>query len=133
MKMKQCTERLEVGKNRSAAAYDNVADSTVRVVRGPHHDAIVKPFNGSVPTKWLCVLRYRRDQFMTGGLGLPDTAKKFPVHADKKPAHAGRPAKRIVRTDKEQHANELNGWLEKHLQRAIVRPPGMLVWCHEHT
>lgn len=113
MKMKQSTDKLKVGKNRSAAAYDSVADGTVMVARGPHHGAIVKPFNDSVPTKWVAVLRYRRHHFMTGGLGLPDTANKFPVHTGKKPAHAGCPAKRIVRAGGEQHSNEPSGWLEK--------------------
>ena len=77
MKMKQSTDRLKVGRNRSVAAYDSVADGTVMVARGPHHDAIVKPFNDSEPPKSVGVLRYRRHHFMTGGLGLPDTAKNF--------------------------------------------------------
>lgn len=113
MKMKQSTDRIEVGKNRSVAACDSVAGGTVRVARGPHHNAIVKLFNGSVPTKWVSFLRYRHHHFMTSGSGLPDTVKKFPVHAHEKPAHAGRPAKRMVRADGEQHANEQSGWLEK--------------------
>ena len=134
MKMKQSTDRLKVGRTRSVAAYDSVADGTVMVARGPHHDAIVKPFNDSGPPKSVGVLRCRRHHFMTGGLGLPDTAKKFPIHADKKPAYAGRPARRIVRADGEQHTNEPSGGLEKsNIQRAIVRPPGMFVWCREPT
>lgn len=57
---------------------------------------IVKLLNDSLATELVCVLRYKRNQFMALASGWPEMAEEFMRHANEEMAHAELLAGRIV-------------------------------------
>jgi bacterioferritin len=59
-------------------------------------EAIIKLLNDSLATELVCVLRYKRHQFIADGLAMPKIAKEFLGYANEELLHADQLAQRIV-------------------------------------
>jgi bacterioferritin len=59
-------------------------------------EVIVKVLNDSLATELVCVLRYKRHQFIADGLAMPKIAKEFLRYANDELLHADQLAQRIV-------------------------------------
>src|SRR5690242_9485296 len=59
-------------------------------------EAIIKLLNDSLATELVCVLRYKRHQFIADGLAMPKIAKDFLGYANEELLHADQLAQRIV-------------------------------------
>ena len=59
-------------------------------------EVIIKLLNASLATELVCVLRYKRHQFIADGLAMPKTAKVFLGYANEELLHADQLAQRIV-------------------------------------
>jgi len=59
-------------------------------------EVIIKLLNASLATELVCVLRYKRHQFIADGLAMPKIAKEFLGYANEELLHADQLAQRIV-------------------------------------
>jgi bacterioferritin len=59
-------------------------------------EGIIKLLNDSLATELVCVLRYKRHQFIADGLAMPKIAKEFLGYANEELLHADQLAQRIV-------------------------------------
>ena len=59
-------------------------------------DAVVKVLNQALATEIVCVLRYKRHQFMAKGLSAQSVADEFAEHAREEQTHADSIAQRIT-------------------------------------
>src|SRR5690348_9811141 len=59
-------------------------------------EAIIKLLNDSLATELVCVLRYKRHQFIADRLAMPKIAKEFLGYANEELLHADQLAQRIV-------------------------------------
>ena len=59
-------------------------------------DTSVKILNEALATELVCVLRYKRHQFMAKGLSAQSVAEEFAEHAAEEQSHADRIAERIT-------------------------------------
>lgn len=59
-------------------------------------ETVIKVLNEALATEILCVLRYKRHQFMAGGLNAQSVAQEFQEHAADEQLHADQIAARIV-------------------------------------
>ncbi len=59
-------------------------------------DAIVKVLNDALATELVCILRYKRHQYMATGLAAQSVAAEFLQHATEEQVHADQIAARIV-------------------------------------
>ena len=63
---------------------------------GASRDSIIKLLNDSLATELVCVLRYKRHQFVADSLAMPKIAKEFLAYANEELLHADQLAHRIV-------------------------------------
>ena len=61
--------------------------------------------NEALATELVCVLRYKRHQFMARGLNAQSVAQEFAEHAAEEQSHADRIAERITQLDGEPNFN----------------------------
>jgi bacterioferritin len=59
-------------------------------------DTVLRLLNEALATEIVCVLRYKRHQFMAHGLSAQSVADEFAEHASEEQEHAGKIAKRIT-------------------------------------
>jgi bacterioferritin len=59
-------------------------------------DTVVRLLNAALATEVVCVLRYKRHQFMARGLNAQSVAEEFAEHAAEEQSHADRIAERIT-------------------------------------
>ncbi len=63
---------------------------------GAQRDTVVKLLNDALATELVCVLRYKRHQFMASGIHAEPVAAEFAAHAAEELQHAERLAQRII-------------------------------------
>ena len=78
-----------------------IGATTHSVGAGTSHDSaspesVIKLLNDSLATELVCVLRYKRHQFIALGLAMPRMAEEFQGYASEGLLHADRLARRIV-------------------------------------
>ena len=71
----------------------------------PERDEILKLLNQSLATELVCVLRYKRHQFMGAGIHSEAVVAEFAAHAVEEQEHADRIAARIVQLNGEPDFN----------------------------
>jgi bacterioferritin len=59
-------------------------------------DTVLRLLNEALATEIVCVLRYKRHQFMAHGLSAQSVADEFAEHASEEQEHADKIAKRIT-------------------------------------
>ncbi len=64
-------------------------------------DTVLRLLNEALATELVCVLRYKRHQFMAAGLNSEAVAAEFKEHASEEQDHADRIAERITQLDGE--------------------------------
>jgi len=64
-------------------------------------DTVLRLLNEALATEFVCVLRYKRHQFMAHGLSAQSVADEFAEHAKEEQEHADKIAKRITELDGE--------------------------------
>jgi bacterioferritin len=64
-------------------------------------DTVLRLLNEALATEIVCVLRYKRHQFMAHGLSAQSVADEFAEHAKEEQEHADKIAKRITELDGE--------------------------------
>ncbi len=99
------TDTLILDERGLSAARQSLEDGAVTAALGPHREAIVKLLNDALATELVCVLRYKRHNFMASGVSSAGIAEEFMVHANEEAAHADRLAKRIVQLGGEPDFN----------------------------
>ena len=68
-------------------------------------ETVLKLLNEALATEIVCVLRYKRHQFMANGLNAESVAAEFAEHAAEEQSHADRIAARITQLDGEPNFN----------------------------
>ena len=68
-------------------------------------DTAIRLLNEALATEIVCVLRYKRHQFMATGLAAQSVAEEFTEHAAEEQEHADRIAERITQLDGEPDFN----------------------------
>jgi bacterioferritin len=68
-------------------------------------DTVLRLLNEALATELVCVLRYKRHQFMASGLSSEAVAQEFKEHAAEEQDHADRIAERITQLDGEPNFN----------------------------
>jgi bacterioferritin len=68
-------------------------------------DTVLRVLNEALATEIVCVLRYKRHQFMASGLNSEAVAEEFKEHAAEEQDHADRIAERITQLDGEPNFN----------------------------
>jgi bacterioferritin len=68
-------------------------------------DTVLRLLNEALATEIVCVLRYKRHQFMASGLNSEAVAQEFKEHAAEEQDHADRIAERITQLDGEPNFN----------------------------
>jgi bacterioferritin len=68
-------------------------------------DTVLRLLNEALATEIVCVLRYKRHQFMAHGLSAQSVADEFAEHAKEEQEHADKIAKRITELDGEPNFN----------------------------
>jgi len=68
-------------------------------------ETVLKLLNEALATEIVCVLRYKRHQFMANGLNAQSVAEEFAEHAAEEQSHADRIAARITQLDGEPNFN----------------------------
>jgi len=68
-------------------------------------ETVLKLLNEALATEIVCVLRYKRHQFMANGLNAESVAGEFAEHAAEEQSHADRIAARITQLDGEPNFN----------------------------
>jgi bacterioferritin len=68
-------------------------------------DTVLRLLNEALATEIVCVLRYKRHQFMAHGLSAQSVADEFAEHAAEEQDHADKIAKRITELDGEPNFN----------------------------
>ena len=68
-------------------------------------DTVLRLLNEALATEIVCVLRYKRHQFMAHGLSAQSVADEFAEHAAEEQEHADKIAKRITELDGEPNFN----------------------------
>jgi bacterioferritin len=66
---------------------------------------VLRLLNEALATEIVCVLRYKRHQFMASGLNASAVAQEFAEHAAEEQAHADQIAERITQLDGEPNFN----------------------------
>jgi bacterioferritin len=64
-------------------------------------EAVLRVLNDVLATEIVCVLRYKRHQYMAAGIHARSVAEEFAEHAQQEQEHADRVAERIVQLDGE--------------------------------
>src|ERR1700739_465864 len=59
-------------------------------------DTVLRLLNQALATEIVCVLRYKRHQFMAHGLSAQSVAEEFAEHASEEQTHADQIARRIT-------------------------------------
>jgi bacterioferritin len=68
-------------------------------------ETVVRVLNEALATELVCVLRYKRHQFMARGLNAAAVAQEFAEHAAEEQSHADMLAERITQLDGEPNFN----------------------------
>ncbi len=68
-------------------------------------ETVWRVLNEALATELVCVLRYKRHQFMARGLAAQSVAQEFAEHAAEEQAHADRIAERITQLNGEPNFN----------------------------
>jgi bacterioferritin len=68
-------------------------------------ETVLKLLNEALATEIVCVLRYKRHQFMANGLNAQSVAEEFAEHAAEEQSHADLIAARITQLDGEPNFN----------------------------
>ena len=68
-------------------------------------ETVLRLLNEALATELVCVLRYKRHQFMASGLNSEAVAEEFKEHAAEEQDHADRIAERITQLDGEPNFN----------------------------
>ncbi len=79
---------------------------------------VVKVLNEALATEIVCVLRYKRHQFMAKGIHARSVATEFAEHAAEEQAHADRIATRIVQLGGEPDYSPASLVLRSHTEYA---------------
>ncbi|AKJ70129.1 bacterioferritin [Pandoraea thiooxydans] len=79
-----------------AKAREHLQAGAVTEGYGAQRDAVVKLLNDALATELVCVLRYKRHQFMASGIHAEPVAAEFAAHAAQELQHAERVAQRII-------------------------------------
>lgn len=59
-------------------------------------ETVLKLLNDALATEWVCVLRYKRHQYMASGIHAEPVAAEFAAHAGEEQGHADMIAARII-------------------------------------
>ncbi|MGA7923005.1 MAG: ferritin-like domain-containing protein [Thermoplasmata archaeon] len=86
-------------------ARDHMMEGAVTQGYKSDRTAVLKVLNDVLATEIVCVLRYKRHQFMAKGIHAESVANEFRQHAEEEQGHADMVAKRIVQLDGEPNFN----------------------------
>ena len=86
-------------------ARKHIQDGAVTGDYKADRETVLRLLNEALATELICVLRYRRHQFMAKGINAEPIAEEFMVHATEEQQHADKIAARIVQLGGEPNFN----------------------------
>lgn len=83
-------------KTLRARARKHIEQGAVTAGYQADRETVIKLLNEALATELICILRYKRQYFMAGGINADAVAQEFPQHANEEQMHADQIATRIV-------------------------------------